>query len=75
MKLNDNTLQILRKKAGKDAHRALEDRWEKSASSIDRWIRENNPLLCHPDSESIIKTYLRVDDIFIYEESDLKQVV
>lgn len=54
--------EILNKvKKSKDCRRALEDRWGKSFYTIDKWLKENNPLLCHPDSLSIIAAYLKED--------------
>lgn len=75
MILNNNTINKARKH--KECHRALEDRWEKSFYTIEKWLIENNPLLCHPDSLNIISAYLKEDikSLTIQQEHDFKQVI
>jgi len=67
MRLKQNILDILRD--NKDVRRALEDLHNKSFYTIDRWIKENDPMLCHISSLNIISSYLKIEIDFLTEEA------
>ena len=75
MRLKDNVLKELLKH--KDARRALEDLHGKSFYTIDRWLRTNDPMLCHTGSIEVICAYLKYDqdEIIVKEEHDFKTAV
>lgn len=75
MKLKDSAIKQIRKNT--ECHRALEDKWGKSFYTMETWLKENNPLLFHPDSQLIISFHLKeeFEALIIKEEHDFKPVV
>jgi len=75
MKLSDSTLKQLAE--SKTVRRALEDLHNKSFYTIDRWIKENNPMLCHQGSLRLLSLYLKleIDEMVVMTESDFNPVV
>jgi hypothetical protein len=72
MKLNKETLDAFRKH--KSARRAMEDLWGVSYSTVQRWIGNNDPMLCNLSSLNIIGSYLKkeIDDMVVKEEIDFE---
>lgn len=72
MKLNTETLDAFRKH--KAARRAMEDLWGVAHSTVQRWIRNNDPMLCNLSSLNVIGAYLKkeIDDMVIKEEIDFE---
>jgi len=64
MQLKDNILSEL--KENKEAKRGLEDTWERSVSTIERWINDNDPWLCHLKSLNVISAHLKkeIEDLY-----------
>ena len=75
MKLKEEVRIALRR--NKRAKRALEDVHDKSLSTIERWIRYNDPMLCNLASLRVIGAYLKkdIEEMIVAEEIELSPVI
>lgn len=75
MILKDNVLGLIRQ--DKFLKRELEDKLERSFYTIEEYIKLNDPKLCRHDILMLIAAHLKmqVDDLYIMQESDFKEVV
>lgn len=75
MRLKDS---ILKKIKQNDKIRiAIMDLHEVKESTVLRWLRENDTMLCHHSTLLVISARLKkdIDEMIIQEECDFKQVI
>jgi len=77
MKIKTEILPLIKKNHALRLALMDQDRKKITEWTLLKWIRDNDPELCHKESLSIICAHLRIEEeaIIQYEECDFKKVI